>query len=46
LYVDDLVLIGNAENLSNDIKNDLSKEFEIKDPREMHYCLGIEVWRE
>lgn len=24
----------------------LSQEFEMKDLGEMHYCLGIEVWRD
>ena len=40
LYVDDLIITGNAE-----IKEKLSKVFEMKDLGELHYCLGFEVWR-
>ena len=29
-----------------EIKNQLSQEFEMKDFGELHYCLGLEVWRE
>jgi hypothetical protein len=40
LYVDDLIIIGNAEKLI-----DFSKKIEMKDLGELHYCLGLEVWR-
>jgi hypothetical protein len=44
LYIDDLIIIGNAEKLI-EIKGQLSQDFEIKDLGELHYCLGPEVWR-
>eukprot|EP00253_Pinus_taeda_P025555 PITA_25555 len=37
---------GNACKLIEEIKNQLSHVFEIKDLGELHYCLGLEVWRE
>jgi hypothetical protein len=46
LYVDDLIIIGNAHTLIDEIKSQLSQEFEMKDLCELHYCLGLEVWRE
>ena len=46
LYVDDLIITGNACELITEIKNQLSQEFEMKDLGELHYCLGLEVWRE
>jgi hypothetical protein len=45
LYVDDLIITGNAEKLIDEIKEQLSKVFEMKDLGELHYCLGLEVWR-
>jgi hypothetical protein len=45
LYVDDLIITGNAEKLIDEIKEQLSKLFEIKDLGELHYHLGLEVWR-
>lgn len=44
LYVDDLTLIG-ADNLIQDCKADLAREFEMKDIRLMHYFLGLVVWQ-
>jgi hypothetical protein len=46
LYVDDLIIIGNASKLIEDIKNQLSERFEMKDLGELHYYLGLEIWRE
>ena len=46
LYVDDLIITGSAHKLIEEIKVQLSQDFEMKDLGEMHYCLGIEVWRE
>jgi hypothetical protein len=46
LYVDDLIITGNASKLIENIKNDLSQMFEMKDLGELHYCLGLEIWRE
>ena len=46
LYVDDLIIIGSAYKLIEEIKIQSSQEFEKKDLGELHYYLGIEVWRE
>jgi len=35
-----------ADNLIEEIKQQLSQKFEMKDLGEMHYCLGLEVWRD
>jgi hypothetical protein len=45
LYVDDLIITGNVEKLIDEIKQQLSKVFEMKDLGELHYYLGLEVWR-
>lgn len=42
-YVDDLILTGD-ENLIKYCKEDLAREFEMKDMGFMHYFLGMEVW--
>ena len=44
LYVDDLILTGDEE-LINSCKEDLAREFEMKDMGLMHYFLGMEVWQ-
>ena len=44
LYVDNLFLIG-SEKLIAGCKEQLSKEFEMKDIGPMHYFLGLEVWQ-
>ena len=46
LYVDDLIIIGNASHLIEYIKIQLAQTFEMKDLGEIHYCLGLEIWRE
>ena len=46
VYVDDLIITGNACKLIEEIKNQLSHVFEMKDLGELHYCLGLEVSRE
>ena len=46
VYVDDLIIIGNACKLIEEIKNQLSWVFEMKVLGELHCCLGLEVWRE
>jgi len=46
LYVDDLIITGNASHLIEDIKIQLAHSFEMKDLGEIHYCLGLEIWRE
>lgn len=46
LHVDDLIIIGSAIELIDEIKIELSHAFVMKDLGKMHYCLGIEVWRQ
>jgi hypothetical protein len=43
LYVDDLILTGD-EQLIRSCKEDLAKEFEMKDLGLLHYFLGLEIW--
>jgi len=43
LYVDDLILTGD-EQLIHSCKEDLAREFEMKDMGLMHYFLWLEVW--
>eukprot|EP00253_Pinus_taeda_P031693 PITA_31693 len=44
LYVDDLILIG-YDQLIKSCKEDLAREFKMKDMGLMHYFLGMEVWQ-
>jgi hypothetical protein len=44
IYVDDLILTGD-ENLIHSCKEDLEKEFEMKDLGLLHYFLGLEIWQ-
>jgi hypothetical protein len=44
LYVDDLILTGD-EKLIHSFKEDLAKEFEMKDIGLLHYFLGLEIWQ-
>jgi len=44
LYVDDLILIDD-EKLIKSCKEDLTREFEMKDTRLMYYFLGMSVWQ-
>eukprot|EP00253_Pinus_taeda_P017780 PITA_17780 len=44
LYVDDLILTGD-DQLIKSYKEDLAREFEMKDMGLMHYFLGMEVWQ-
>jgi hypothetical protein len=46
LYVDDIIIKRSACKLFEEIKIQLSQEFEMKDLGKLHYCLGIEVWRD
>ena len=46
VYVDDLIIIGSASHLIEDIKIHLTQTFEMKDLSEIHYCLGLEIWRD
>ncbi|XP_068319739.1 uncharacterized mitochondrial protein AtMg00810-like [Pyrus communis] len=43
LYVDDIVLTGNASSLLQTFIAVLGKEFELKDLGRLHYFLGVEV---
>lgn len=44
LYVDDLILTRD-DQLIVSCKEDLAREFEMKDMGLMHYFLGMEVWQ-
>ena len=44
LYVDDLILTGD-EQLITSCKEDLAREFEMKDMGLLHYFLGLEIWQ-
>eukprot|EP00253_Pinus_taeda_P024206 PITA_24206 len=44
LYVDDLILTSD-DQLIQSCKEDLAREFEMKDMGLMHYFLGMEVWQ-
>ena len=44
LYVDDLILTGD-ELLILSCKDDLAKEFEMKDLGLLHYFMGLEIWQ-
>jgi len=46
LYVDDMIIIGNENNLIKEINHQMSQVFEMKDLGDLHYCLGLEVWKE
>jgi hypothetical protein len=46
LYVDVIIIIGSVIGLIEEIKRKLSQEFEMKDLGNLHYCLGLEVWRD
>jgi hypothetical protein len=40
-----LIITGNAKKLIDEIKVHLSEVFEMKNLGALHYCLGLEVWR-
>ena len=44
LYVDDLNITGNNEDMVNRTREILSLKFEMTDLGLMHFCLGIEFW--
>ena len=44
LYVYDLILTGD-EKLIHSCKEDLAREFEMKDMGLLHYFLGLEIWQ-
>jgi len=43
IYVDDLIITGDSDVNISDLKKLLKQKFEMKDLRELHYFLGIEV---
>jgi protein associated with RNAse G/E len=46
LYVDDLIIVQETQKkLISIIKKQMSHIFEMKDLGELHYCLGLKVWR-
>jgi hypothetical protein len=46
LYVDDMIITGNADDLIRGIKRLMAQVFEMKDLGSLHYCLGLEVFRD
>ena len=46
LYVDDMIITGDADDLIRGIKRLMEQVFEMKDLRRLHYCLGLEVCRD
>ena len=44
LYVDDMTLTSD-EMLIKSCKDDLAREFEMKDMGLLHYFLGLEIWQ-
>ena len=44
LYVDDLIMIGD-DKLIKSCKEDLAREFKMKDLGLMHYFMSMEVWQ-
>ena len=46
VYVDYLIITGSASHLIKDITIQLAQTFEMKDLVEIHYCLGLEIWRD
>ena len=44
LYVDDIILTSD-EKLITSCKEDLAREFEMKDMGLLHYFLGLEIWQ-
>jgi hypothetical protein len=45
LYVDDLLIACNDIGILNEIKEGLSREFEMKDMRQARMCLGFRIFR-
>ena len=43
LYVDDLLVTGQDEEMIENFKTELEKQFEMSSLGEMHYFLGVEV---
>lgn len=43
VYVDDLLITGSSPTFLNQFSQLLSKKFSLKDLRDLHYFLGLEV---
>eukprot|EP00253_Pinus_taeda_P028975 PITA_28975 len=41
-----MIITGNATNLIKEIKQEMSQVSEMKDLGNLHYCLGLEVWKD
>eukprot|EP00253_Pinus_taeda_P019708 PITA_19708 len=41
-----MIITRNANSLIKEIKQKMSHEFEMKDLGDLHYCLGLEVWKD
>jgi hypothetical protein len=46
LYVDDMLLIGNDNNIIEDVKTHLSSKFDMKDFGAANFILGMEIKRD
>jgi hypothetical protein len=46
LYVDDMLLIGNNKEIIQDVKNQLSSKFDMKDLGDANFILGMEIKRD
>ena len=45
MYVDDIIITGDDEEEIKYLKQQLAREFEVKDLEQLRYFLGIEVSR-
>ena len=45
IYVDDIIIISSEENMIEQIKSNMSKDFDMIDLGLLHYYLGVEVWK-
>ena len=43
IYVDDIILGGSSEDRMKEVKQELSKQFEMTDLGTLHYFLGVKV---
>jgi hypothetical protein len=46
VYVDDLIITSNDDELIREEKDNLCNSFDVTDLGLLHYCLGIEVWQQ
>jgi hypothetical protein len=43
VYVDDIIVVSSSQDTTNALLKNLERDFALKDLRELHYFLGIEV---